>query len=217
MVFINKVIIFDWGGVILKEYPFHYCDQDAIKETMRKFNNNLTEKQAYQLYLDTLKDEDNNIISIFNDYEHKYKWFQRINNKGNLNTTYDEFVNEFINNYKKTDKYEEIVNYIYSLKNKATLVLFSDLIFGCFKALEKHINLEIFDYVFLSYQEGFTKTNIKAFINVESKLKVKPENILFIDNNQYNINNAKKCGWNTCLAYGYEIDKIKNSINDFLK
>jgi len=64
----DKIIIFDWGGVILKEYPEHYCDQDAIIETIKKFNNNLTDNDAYQLYLDTLKDENNRIISIFNDY-----------------------------------------------------------------------------------------------------------------------------------------------------
>lgn len=213
----SKVVIFDWGGVILKEYPYHYCDRDAIKKTIRKFNNNLSDDEAYQLYLDTLKDENNNIISIFNDYENKYKWYERINIKGNLNTTYDEFVNEFINNYKKIDKYEAVVNYIYSLKDKVKLGLFSDLIFVCFEALNKHVNLDIFDYVFLSYEEGYVKTNIEAFINIENKLNIKGKDILFIDNNENNIKNAKNRGWNTCLAYGYELDKIKNSINEFLE
>ena len=128
-----------------------------------------------------------------------------------------DFINEFKNNYKKTDKYDEIVKYIYSLKDKAKLVLFSDLIFTCFGALEKQINLDIFDEIFLSYKEGCTKSNIEAFINVENKLNVEEKDILFIDNNVNNINNAKKRGWNTCLAYGFELEKIKNSVEDFLK
>lgn len=213
----NKIIIFDWGGVILKEYPEHYCDQDAIIETIKKFNNNLTDNDAYQLYLDTLKDENNRIISIFNDYESKYKWYERIHNNGKLNTTYEEFINEFTYNYNKIDKYEEVVNYIYTLKDKTNLVLFSDLIFTCFSALENTINLNIFDKIFLSYEEGYVKSNIEAFINVEKKLNIKAENILFIDNNENNINNAKKRGWNTCLAFGYELDKIKNTVDEFLK
>jgi HAD superfamily hydrolase (TIGR01509 family) len=213
----NKIIIFDWGGVILKEYPEHYCDQDAIIETIKKFNNNLTDNDAYQLYLDTLKDENNRIISIFNDYESKYKWYERIHNNGKLNTTYEEFINEFTYNYNKIDKYEEVVNYIYTLKDKTNLVLFSDLIFACFSALENTINLNIFDKIFLSYEEGYVKSNIEAFINVEKKLNIKAENILFIDNNENNINNAKKRGWNTCLAFGYELDKIKNTVDEFLK
>lgn len=213
----DKIIIFDWGGVILKEYPEHYCDQDAIIETIKKFNNNLTDNDAYQLYLDTLKDENNRIISIFNDYESKYKWYERIHNNGKLNTTYEEFINEFTYNYDKIDKYEEVVNYIYTLKDKTNLVLFSDLIFACFSALENTINLNIFDKIFLSYEEGYVKSNIEAFINVEKKLNIKAENILFIDNNENNINNAKKRGWNTCLAFGYELDKIKNTVDEFLK
>ena len=213
----DKIIIFDWGGVILKEYPEHYCDQDAIIETIKKFNNNLTDNDAYQLYLDTLKDENNRIISIFNDYESKYKWYERIHNNGKLNTTYEEFINEFTYNYNKIDKYEEVVNYIYTLKDKTNLVLFSELIFACFSALENTINLNIFDKIFLSYEEGYVKSNIEAFINVEKKLNIKAKNILFIDNNENNINNAKKRGWNTCLAFGYELDKIKNTVDEFLK
>lgn len=212
----NKIIIFDWGGVILKEYPYHYCDQDAIKETIRKFNPSLTEEEAYKLYLDTLKDENNHIISLFDDYNDKYRWYQRINDKGNLNVTYEVFINEFKNNYKKIDKYEDVVEYIYCLKEKTNLALFSDLIFVCYEALEKHINLEVFDKIFLSYKEGYVKSNIEAFINVENKLKIKGENILFIDNNENNINNAKNRGWKTCLAYGYELDKIKISVEEFL-
>lgn len=96
--------------MILKEYPFHYYDIDAVNETIKKFNKNITDDEAYQLYLGTLKDENNDIISIFNDYKNKYKWYEIINNKGNLN---------------------------------------------------------VFDKVFLSYEEGYVKTNIEAFINVE--------------------------------------------------
>ena len=213
----NKIVIFDWGGVILKEYPEHYCDQDAIKETIKKFNTDLTDDEAYDIYLETLKDEHGKIISIYDDYENKYKWYERIKNKGNLDVEYDEFVSIFINNYKKIDKYEEVVDYIYSLKGKTPLALFSDLIFVCFNALEKHINLNTFDKVFLSYKEGYVKSDINAFINVENKLNIKPENILFIDNNKNNIENAKKRGWNTCNSYGYDLDKIKTSVESFLK
>lgn len=87
----KKVVIFDWGGVILKEYPEHYCDRDAIKETIRHFNSNLSEDEAYQVYLDTLKDSEGNIISVFNDFENKYKWYERVNEAGKLNASYKEY------------------------------------------------------------------------------------------------------------------------------
>jgi FMN phosphatase YigB (HAD superfamily) len=213
----EKIIIFDWGGVILKEYPNHYCDRDAIVETIKKFNSNYSFNEAYQLYLDTLHDENGNNISIYDDYENKYKWFKRINDKGNLNTTYDVFVSEFINNYKKIDKFEEIIDYIYSLKGKCKLYLFSDLIFTCFDCLCDQINLDVFDDVFLSYKEGFCKSNIDAFKNVTSKIGCRVSNILFIDNNNHNIVNANSVGWNTLCARGEDIDLIKEEVDSFLK
>ena len=211
---IKKNIIFDWGGVILKEYPNHYCDRDAIVDTIKKFNKNLNFEEAYQLYLDTLNDENNNIISIYNDDINKYKWYERINKKGNLNTTYYEFINEFINNYKKIDKYDEVVNLIYSLKDKVNLYLFSDLIFTCFESLKNHIDLNIFNKVFLSYEQGYVKKYINAFLNVKSKIY---GDVLFIDNNLKNIENAKKIGWNTLCTTGDNIDKIKEEINNFIE
>ncbi len=210
----EKVVIFDWGGVILKEYPNHYCDRDAITDTIKKFNNNLNYEDAYQLYLNTLYDENGKIISILDDYTDKYKWYERINKEGNLNTAYEEFTSEFINNYKKIDKYEDVVNYIYSLKDKIKIYLFSDLIFTCYESLKKHIDLNIFDDIFLSYKEGYTKSDIKAFINVNNKLNNK--NILFIDNNTNNIENAKKIGWNTLCCTGEDMNKIKNEVEKFM-
>ena len=50
----------------------------------------------------------------------------------------------------------------------------------------------------------------------EEECKIKPENILFIDDSKENIETAKKLGWNTCNAYGYELDKIKEKVEEFL-
>lgn len=48
-------------------------------------------------------------------------------------------------------------------------------------------------------------------------MKISPENILFIDDDTNNILMARKYGWNTCQAFGYELDKIKYSVEEFLK
>ena len=212
----KKIVIFDWGGVILKEFPNHYCDRDAIAETFRKFNSSLSFSSAYEIYKQTLKDENGNYISVFNDEKNKYAWFQRVNEKAGLNTTYEKFVEEITNNYKKIDKYDKVVEFIYSLKDKAKLCLFSDLIFVCYEALAKQIDLNVFDQVFLSYEEGYVKTYVDAFINVDTKLNRNGQEVLFIDNNSLNISNAKKVGWNTFQATGDDIDKIKEAVNDFL-
>ena len=38
----------------------------------------------------------------------------------------------------------------------------------------------------------------------------------FIDDVQKNLEPAKERGWNTCNAYGYELDKIRNSVEKFI-
>lgn len=52
---------------------------------------------------------------------------------------------------------------------------------------------------------------------VENDCKIKPKNILFIDDAEENINIAKKREWNVCLANGHELDKIKQRVAHFLK
>ena len=60
------------------------------------------------------------------------------------------------------------------------------------------------------------KPNRDIYEYVLSDLGVKPEQILFIDDDSQNILMAKQCGWNTCQAQGFELDKIKESVDQFL-
>lgn len=60
------------------------------------------------------------------------------------------------------------------------------------------------------------KPNRKIYQYVLNNIKIEPENILFIDDDTNNILMAKECGWNTCQAFGYELDKIKKAVHEFL-
>ena len=42
-------------------------------------------------------------------------------------------------------------------------------------------------------------------------------NYYVLDNPTTNIAMAKKYGWNTCQAYGYELEKIKTKVQAFLE
>ena len=64
---------------------------------------------------------------------------------------------------------------------------------------------------------GERKPNQKVYEMVQKECDMLPKNILFIEDTDKNIETAKKMGWNTCKAYGYEIDKIKESIELFLQ
>lgn len=54
---------------------------------------------------------------------------------------------------------------------------------------------------------GFAKPDSKAFEYIENTVKINPENILFIDDTQINIDEANKRKWKTCRADGFEFKK----------
>ena len=212
----KKVVIFDWGGVIMHKSPVENNDKQAIIRTIRSFNPALSDNEAWSVYINTLADEYGVFISRQNDEDSKNKWIERLNSIGGLNTTVLEFSNKFIIEHLNVGYYKELVNYIHSLRGKCKIGIFSDLIFCCLPILDKQVDLDKFDYIWLSFMTHVRKNDELAFKIVEDDLGVLPENILFIDDTSVNIENAKNRGWNTCQAFGYEFDKIKNSIDEFL-
>ena len=213
----GKTVIFDWGGVIMHKAPVPNNDKEAIIRCIKSFNPSLTDEAAWDVYAKTLRDEKGEIISKQNDNESRIKWVNRIIKMGGLNATYQDFVSKFVEEYLKVEYYKDLVSYITSLKGRCKVALFSDLIFCCTPALDKQVDLGSFDYVFLSYISGLRKDTEDAFINVERRTGSLPNEILFIDDTTPNIENAKKRGWNTCQAFGYELDKIKQSVEAFLQ
>ena len=212
----GKVVIFDWGGVILHNYLDNNNDNQAIIRTIKSFNPNLTDEEAWNSYRKTLADENGIYISEQDDPISKTKWVERLGQAANFNTTVEEFAKRFSEEYLKTSYYKELVDYIHSLKEICKIGLFSDLIYCCLPALDKQVDLKQFDYVWLSYIIHLKKSSEEAFKLAEKDMQVLPQDILFIDDTTTNIENAKKRGWNTCQAIGLEFDKIKDHIESFL-
>jgi len=68
-----------------------------------------------------------------------------------------------------------------------------------------------FDYVFNSYHMGKSKMDPSHFGDVVQALQVKPEEVLFVDDNEGHIDRARRQGWNT-IRYDNKInfmDQIK--------
>ena len=70
----DKIVIFDWGGVIMHKSPVDNNDKQAIIRTLKNFNPSLTDEEAWDVYTKTLykysEEEDeisNNYIDINND------------------------------------------------------------------------------------------------------------------------------------------------------
>ena len=212
----NKIVIFDWGGVITHEAPDNNSLKEAVIRTIKKYNQELSDDEAFNIYANTLLDENNNNISTQNDETSKRNWVNRISKSIKTNIPYEDFVNTFSEECQKASPYNDVINYIYSLKEKCKIGLLSNIIFTCYDALNKQIDLSTFDYVWLSYEIHNRKPDIEVFMKVENDIKLSPNNILFVDDKMRNLNVAKERGWNICHANGNELEKIKNTVEKFL-
>lgn len=213
----DKIVIFDWGGVILNEYAEKNNLQEAIIRTIKKYNQALSDDDAFNIYLETLLDENGVNISTQNDKKSKINWVERISKKAKVDIPYEDFVNTYSLECQKATSYNDVVQYIYSLKDKCKVGLLSNIIFTCSETLNNQIDLSKLDYVWLSYEIHHRKPDVELFIKVEKDIDILPKDILFIDDKMRNLNVAKKRGWNICLATGNDIEKIKKAIEYFLE
>jgi len=74
----------------------------------------------------------------------------------------------------------------------------------------------VFDYIFVSANEGFTKWEKEFFDIAVKKLKVSPEEIIFIDNSKRNLVEPKKMGIKT-IFYTYSKESNKQLIAELRK
>lgn len=210
----DKVVIFDWGGVVENHENDLHDEKQAILRLIKRFNQNISDEEILKKW--SYKTSTGKFIVATNDKEDIDDWFNLIRENMNISVTFDEFKIAYEEEFSLISYYKDVVEYAHSLKDKCKIAILSNL--GPFekKRINDQYDLSKFDYVYLSYELGLKKPDKKIFEYVLNDLKLKPKNILFIDDNLDNIDSAKECGWNTCQAYGYELAKIKSSVEKFL-
>ena len=211
----KKIVIFDWGGVIENDNSSYYTIRKAIIDIMRKYNCILTNEEIINICSNGSK-----LFKTFidNKEETTKEWFSEIKSKLNIKCEYEEYKKDYYEFGKKIPYYKDVVDFAHSLKEKCYIGIFSSLVKLDEKRINDQVNLSLFDYVFLTYEMGYNKPNPKAFKYIEDKIiGILPENILFIDDNDTNIEEANKRGWKTCKAKGYDLSKIKKNVNAFLE
>ena len=207
----NKIVIFDWGGVIESHKEGEYSIDRAIINLIKHFNSNEDEATIVERYHAQSVEDTTYHIYLEND-----RWFEKIKKEFNLKCNSDEFYDYYIKEFDKIDYYKDVVEFAHSLKDKCKIAILSNLGSLDKQRLDKQVDLKVFDYVWLSFELNCRKPKEKIYEIVEKDCKIEPKNILFIDDSKENIEVAKSRGWNTCLATGHELDKIKDSISEFL-
>ena len=112
--------------------------------------------------------------------------------------------------------YKEVSEYIYSLKGKCEIGLLSNVSLLDKKRQDSHINYDMMDYKFLSYELGMVKPNKEIYEYVNDKLK--DYDILFLDDKETNLEIPKTLGWSTYLVEpGGDLTGIKKACEEFLE
>lgn len=205
----DKLVIFDWGGVI----ESHRTEGNSFWKTtidiFRSFKVSLDDDEIMNKYLNCCNNLENE-----ND---SYELFNKIKVAFNIECTFEEFIKKYNECMLKTDFYQEVVNYAHSLKDKCSIGILSNLNPFDKLRLDYQVNLSKFDYVWLSFELNCRKPNPEIYDIVNKDLSLSSENILFIDDLEKNLEIPKMKGWNTCQAVGTELDKIKYHVEEFLK
>ena len=213
----NRIVIFDWGGVVEShregEYNVFNARTDIIKSLI---GNKLSENAITKKWNECNHDENNKCISEIYKKEDIQKWFERIKKSFGIQCNYDEFYAMYQEKFDKIEYYKDVVKFAHSLKYKCKIGILSNLSILDKNRIDKHYNLSKFDYVWLSFEMECKKPKEEICIKVENDCKIEPTNILFIDDVMENLIPAQKRGWNICNADGYEIEKIKNTVENFL-
>ena len=212
----RKMVVFDWGGVIEShldgEYNFYY----AIKNIFKRLDVCLDDDQIIKLYNECSIDDNGSYISECDNVNDVKKWFERIKLKFSLKCDFLDFCKIYDEETSKILYYQDVVKFAHSLKKYCSIAILSNLNYLDKKRINLQVDLSKFDNVFLSFELKCKKPDFKIYKIVEQTSDVSPENILFIDDKLENIESARKRGWKTCQAYGYELDRIKEEVSNFL-
>lgn len=210
----NKVVIFDWGGIVESHENDSKDIKNALIRIIRRLNKDITDEEILTKWC--YQTSKGISIGTTNDIDEIKDWVNLIQKQMNINVSFDDFKRMYQEEFSYVKYYKDVVQFAHSLKEKCKIAILSNLISFDKERINKQYDLSKFDYVYLSFEVGMEKPNKDIYEYVLNDLKVKPEQILFIDDDTSNIQMAKKYGWNTCQAYGYELDKIKESVNNFL-
>ncbi len=182
-----KAIIFDIGGVIFDESSSPQYE-DIAQELNISLDIFISVKDKH-LALAKI-----NKISID-------ELMNRISRELNLNK--DHLLKIWTSKYKKRKINKNMINLVKNLKKRYKVIVLSNT-----NELHAKINYErglysIFDKVFLSNELKMAKPDKKIFQYVLKSLKLKPEECVFIDDKEDNVNVANELGINGIVFIDY--------------
>lgn len=198
----DKIFLFDLGNVLAKPIDNH--------ELYDKLNCKITYEQFEKYWF-----ENDLVIKA-----HEGKVSDKVHIEALLEYCKSSLsIDEFYNIYSSLNNslYPDTIKIIEELKNKHYKVgLLSNLRLMDFNRYKEQLEQLNFDYMFLSYKMKCIKPNNAIYEKVINTTGIKPQNIIFFDDNKKNVQGALKCGITAYLVTGDTIKEfIKNNFDKF--
>jgi len=186
-----KAIIFDLGGVCF-EIDWFKINEEMIK----KFNITILVKsskneKAMEYYKDALEGK-RDTRDLFRELNKENYDLEKVM----------DFYKEMYKKYKKHNP--QIYALIKKLKEKFRIICLSDTNLIHLKAHQEQGTIQDFHKVFTSFQIGGIKKDPNTFKKVLNELALTPEETLFIDDNEKNIEIANSLGIQTIRYTDYK-------------
>ena len=202
-----KIVLWDFGGVLTKS-PFQYIKKYEEKNEIP--SNSIIKINSINPLENAWAKLEKNLISL-QDFSNLYNG--EANNLGIKNIVPMELLKCL-----EAPLNKKIVDVLKLISHKYTCACLTNNVKGFFSIKSKKEFASIksnFKFVFESSKIGLRKPEKKIYIYVLEKLKVKPENILFIDDLGINLKPAREIGF---LTYKFINNKdalkfLKNHLN----
>jgi putative hydrolase of the HAD superfamily len=211
----DKIVIFDWGGVVHSHENDCLDMRQAIVRVAKKFNCQLDDEYVLDSWQKILH-LDNIDIDIVGCPKELQKRLDCLSELWGVSISFEKFKSIYEKENAEIPYYKDVVDFAHSLKSRCQIGILSNLNYFSKKLIDRNYDLSKFDHVYLSFELGMRKPDQEIYDYVQQDLGLPPENILFIDDIMENIVAAKENGWQTCHATGRDLGHIKSTVEKFL-
>jgi FMN phosphatase YigB (HAD superfamily) len=207
---IDKLILFDWGNVLLNSHSNEYSIFDARED----------------IACELTPDNPESLAELFNNERFWTLSGENLNSliqenlaKARCECTVSEFKRCYLKHYRTIPWFEETKNLVNKLSTDSRfhIGILSTLCEMDLELLKENLKIDMLDFRFFSFNIGQTKSDKKMYEIIEMVTGYKGKNILFVDDLEHNITLANEFkGWKTLLATGADFGKIRDNCFEFM-
>lgn len=205
----NKLILFDWGNVLLDSDSNAYNIFDARKDIALELN-----PQNIQKFMAMFDKVD--FWTMHGNYLNAL--IQKHLIGSGCHCTVEDFKECYLKHYSKVPWFGDMVSLINALASDSRfhIGVLSTLCEMDLELLKNNFSVDKLDYRFFSFNLGVQKPDARIYDMIEVITGYSKDDILFIDDRKDNIKEAKSKGWNTVLATGSDFEVVRRECYSFM-